>query len=493
MIYKHYQWKQRKEDPVWRTTTFLPAQDSAPHATSALALLIALADNLPACDDLRAAIEGLPEVWVYASADQAPESPPGPRPSPVLILTHEAERERAFGALAFLASAYVHAGGSGSASPCPGAALASELPAGHPPLPPCAAAPPAATTGGATPVTLPPALGGSLLRLAEALDRPPILDYASCVLLNTVGPPQLEPEDVTIRRTFTGTGSERWFYAVHVAIEAHGARALASIATARAAQAGGGTPDAAVLAGLRSVRDALRAAGATLKRMPERCNDAEFYSVVRPFLQGWPAGGVVYAAEGSAQTHQGASGAQSSLLPAVDAWLGVRHARKASVALRRSMPDAHRRCLVELEAAPSVRAFIVGLEAGRGAELRSAYNEAIREMLGFRSLHAGFAALYIRVAAQRAARKAGVVETEVVGTGGTDFTAFLREYADETRAVLFEGVERVRCRPPGGGLSLCGLGLQLPWLKVGVVVMVGLVVDLWWFYTWRSDLGGRSG
>ena len=106
-----------------------------------------------------------------------------------------------------------------------------------------------------------------------------------------------------------------------------------------AAQAGGGTPDAAVLAGLRSVRDALRAAGATLKRMPERCNDAEFYSVVRPFLQGWPAGGVVYAAEGSAQTHQGASGAQSSLLPAVDAWLGVRHARKASVALRRSMPE----------------------------------------------------------------------------------------------------------------------------------------------------------
>ena len=485
MIYK--QWKQRKEEPVWCTTTFLPAQDSAPHATSALALLIALADNLPACDDLRAAIDGLPEVNVYASADQAPESPPGPRSSPALILTHEAERERAFGALTFLASAYVHAGdsgGSGRSSPCPGAALSAELPAGHPPLPPCAAAPPAATTGGATPVTLPPALGGSLLRLAEALDRPPILDYASCVLLNTVGPPQLEPEDVTIRRTFSGTESERWFYAVHVAIEAHGARALASIATARAAQASGSTPDAAVLAGLRSVRDALRAAGATLKRMPERCNDAEFYSVVRPFLQGWPAGGVVYAAEGSAQTHQGASGAQSSLLPAVDAWLGVTHARKASVSLRRSMPDAHRRCLVELEEALSVRAFIVGLEAGRGAELRSAYNEAIREMLGFRSLHAGFAALYIRVAAQRAARKAGVVEKEVVGTGGTDFTAFLREYADETRAVLFEGVERVRCRSPGGGLSLCGLGLQVPWLKVGVGVLVGLVVDLWWFYTW---------
>ena len=234
MIYKHYQWKQRKEDPVWRTTNFLPAQDSTPHATSALALLIALADNLPACDDLRAAIDGLPEVRVYASADQAPESPPGPRSSPVLVLTHEAERERAFGALAFLASAYVHAGGSGSASPCPGAALASELPAGHPPLPPCAAAPPAATTGGATPVTLPPALGGSLLRLAEALDRPPILDYASCVLLNTVGPTQLEPEDVTIRRTFTGTESERWFYAIHVAIEAHGA--MSSTDTRRACE-----------------------------------------------------------------------------------------------------------------------------------------------------------------------------------------------------------------------------------------------------------------
>ena len=450
MIYK--QWKQRKEEPVWCTTTFLPAQDSTPHATSGLALLIALADNLPACDDLRAAIDGLPEVRVYASADQAPESPPGPRSSPVLILTHEAERERAFGALAFLASAYVHAGpagGSGSSSPCPGAALSAELPAGHPPLPPCAAAPPAATTDGATPVTLPPALGGSLLRLAEALDRPPILDYASCVLLNTVGPTQLEPEDVTIRRTFTGTESERWFYAVHVAIEAHGARALASIATARAAQASGSMPDAAVLAGLRSVRDALRAANATLKRMPERCCDEQFYSVVRPFLQGWPAGGVVYATEGSAQTHQGASGAQSSLLPAMDAWLGVKHARKASVSLRRSMPDAHRRCLAELEAAPSVRAFIVGLAAGRGAELRSAYNEAVRELLGFRRLHAGFAALYIRGAAKRAALMAGaVVEKEEVGTGGTDFTAFLREYAEETRAVLFEGVlEKARCRP----------------------------------------------
>ena len=64
----------------------------------------------------------------------------------------------------------------------------------------------------------------------------------------------LKPEEVKIRRSFTGTESEKWFYAVHVAIEANGSRALPAIDAALSPGAG---PDA-LLAGVQVVRESMQ-------------------------------------------------------------------------------------------------------------------------------------------------------------------------------------------------------------------------------------------
>ena len=123
---------------------------------------------------------------------------------------------------------------------------------------------------------------------------------------------------------------------MHVAIEARAGEALAALPAAQAAVAAGDAD--AVRAALRLITDTLRAMSALLARMRERCDPYVYYARVRQPMAGWrdnpalPEGlvyeGVVGEGVGGGECRlqlYGETGAQSSVVPAFDAALGVTH------------------------------------------------------------------------------------------------------------------------------------------------------------------------
>jgi indoleamine 2,3-dioxygenase len=171
--------------------------------------------------------------------------------------------------------------------------------------------------------------------------------------------------------------------------------------------------------------------------MPELCDPYVYYRRVRPYIHGWkdhpllPAG-VTYegvaAFAGRPQRLRGETGAQSGIVPALDAALGVEHAadplRAYLAEMRDYMPPRHRAFLEAVETAPSIRAAAL---RSADRELRAAYDECLRWLEAFRSTHLDYAARYIHHQSS-----AGAANPTGVGTGGTPFMAYLRKHRDET-------------------------------------------------------------
>src|SRR5713226_6867973 len=177
---------------------------------------------------------------------------------------------------------------------------------------------------------LPAAVARPWVTIASRLGRPPILSYASYALdnwrrLDPAGPIALG--NLALLQNFLGGLDEEWFITVHIQIEAQAAPALGALQHAQRAVADG--DGAAVTAALSSIAGALGRMNQTLLRMPENCDPYIYYHRVRPFIHGWQQHPVLYegVAEygGVAQTFYGETGAQSTIVPCLDAVLGVRH------------------------------------------------------------------------------------------------------------------------------------------------------------------------
>ena len=162
---------------------------------------------------------------------------------------------------------------------------------------------------------------------------------------------------------------------------------------------------------------------------------------MRPFIHGWknhPAlpNGVVY--EGVAELRRapqrlrGETGAQSSIVPVLDALLGVAHApdplREYLDEMRDYMPPRHRAFLEARRGAVRLRAAAVRELRRRAPELAEAYDACLRWLEAFRTLHLDYAARYIH------AQAGGGANPSDVGTGGTPFMKYLRKHRDETAA-----------------------------------------------------------
>lgn len=242
------------------------------------------------------------------------------------------------------------------------------------------------------PVVLPPCVAVPLKRLAAQVKRLPILDYATCVLANWKlldNTSSVSLENVKILRTFTGSSAEEWFYKIHVVIEAYGGQAISAICEAIEIVRNAilkpfleHTPeDLLVMAEkvnmcLKRLAAALAMMTQTLAQMPKGCRYDQFYDIVRPWLSGWPQAGVIYAEDISTFPEPmvlgGGSGAQSSLLPCVDAFLGINYAVDEADAkcpgmkkfveqlarYRLHMPLEHVHMIDSLESGDSVRVFI---------------------------------------------------------------------------------------------------------------------------------------
>jgi len=304
----------------------------------------------------------------------------------------DAELERLFMLFSYFASAFVHS---------PGLPSVDRIPS-------CIAVP--------------------LVFLADTLQRPPILSYASYCLHNwrridSSGPIVLG--NIALLQNFSipgdGKSDEDWFILVHVDIEARAGAAL---------QAVGAAPeilDRKDVLGLTAMLDqtanSLHAMNTTMNRMPEGCSADVYFRKVRPYIFGFNT--IVY--EGCfgnvPQSYRGETGAQSSIVPTMLMALGIQHQNSLLTEhlrdMQNYMPAPHRDFI---RSQVSVRDF-----AGQSgdARVKDRYNACVSELLAFRTRHFEYAVNYIEKKVDNP-----------IATGGTPYIPWLRQLIEETKAFM---------------------------------------------------------
>ncbi len=289
---------------------------------------------------------------------------------------------------------------------------------------------------------LPECLARPMCALADKLGQQPLLPYSGYVLDNwglhdPNGPVDLS--NIYVIQNFSGGQDENWFILVHVAIEARAGAALARMPAVIETVAAGNTAEVTRL--LNEIAEVWTDLKHIFDRMPERCDPYAYFERVRPYIHGWkdnPAlpNGVMYegveAHGGAPQSYRGQTGSQSSIVPCMDALLGVGHAADPMKAyldeLHIYRPPGHRRFIDDLRAESRLRDFVIETS---NAKLSEAYNANVQAVADFRTRHLEYAASYIN----KQQRKATGNDTSV-GTGGTPFMKYLKKHRDETQANL---------------------------------------------------------
>ncbi len=306
--------------------------------------------------------------------------------------------ERAFQVYAYLATAYVHTTGL--------------PPAGH----------------------IPAAVALPLVALAQIVERPPMLAYASYTLANWQ---RIDPTDdialdnLKLLIQLTDVPDAAWFTLVHVDIEARAGRAVAAIQ--QAIHAAKQDDTTTLESKLQDISQALQNMMASFQRMPEGCKPKVYYQRVRPYMFGFDE--VVYrgAFDEQPQSYRGETGAQSTIIPALVRLLGIEHSETGLMQhlriMQDYMPKPHRDFLLSIDD-QAVRAYVLAHRSR--ASLRDAYNDALLRLLDFRKMHLRFAMSYIL---KQAAQESGGKKA-ATGTGGTPFEQWLRQLIDETERQL---------------------------------------------------------
>jgi indoleamine 2,3-dioxygenase len=286
------------------------------------------------------------------------------------------------------------------------------------------------------PQQLPQKLAMAWKQIADATGRPPILSYPSYCLFNFRKINNRKPAfigNIEIVQNFLGGADEDWFILIHVDIEARAAQAIRAIPNL--VQFADKKDTENMKKELGSVAKSLLAMNKTMNRMPEYCDPYIYYTRVRPYIFGTknnPAlpNGLVYEGcyGGVPQFFRGETGAQSGIVPAMDALLGVAHKndplKEYLLEMRDYMVPAHKRFVEVVENASKVREVVM---KSADNELIKAYNKCVEQLFKFRAKHLEYAASYIHKQALQANN------STAVGTGGTPFMEYLAKHRDETK------------------------------------------------------------
>lgn len=287
--------------------------------------------------------------------------------------------------------------------------------------------------------SLPEWLSRPWICVSEKLERRPMLDYAGCVLNNWEridprGP--LVPSNVRLLRRFTGLVDEEWFFKTHIIIEAEGSHVVSSLESIRCSVEK--QEVVGLLEELRSLEENLwRLSSVCLPIMFARspqdhtllCEPFLFFFRLRNYIKSIDVKMKAETDELMDFHLHGPSGAMSSILPAVDALLGIRN---TSVELREAVkkfedyvPKEHRCFLEKLRnARHSVKSFIEtkreSIDESTWFALAAAYNSCISRVLDFRWRHWSFVEQFIvRPSSSKTAGANGASVCPVVGREGT--------------------------------------------------------------------------
>lgn len=282
---------------------------------------------------------------------------------------------------------------------------------------------------------LPVQIAKPLCILSEIVKRPPILSYADYALSNwkKIDPSKdIELGNIRLLQHFHGIKDESWFILVHVDIEAKAGRLLKSLYNLiEFIWTGQEYNDDLFSGGLEIILSSFVEINNVLRRMPEQCSPEVYYKQVRPYIFGFE--NVIYDGVpncsffGSTvgQNFRGETGAQSSIVPAVLAGLGIKHKDSILTShlndMRKYMPVSHRNFIAHLEQSLPIRNYI--LKTNPGKHVNVLFNKIVEQLCTFREIHFQYAVDYIQ-------KKCDNPD----GTGGTNYISWLGELVKETKS-----------------------------------------------------------
>lgn len=276
--------------------------------------------------------------------------------------------------------------------------------------------------------------------ISKMLGRPPILSYASYCLDNWHKINQDEGvnlDNVALNYNFLGGIDEDWFVTIHVCIEHAANKAIQSALNIAIKTKTNDCNEKVLLDELNSIKDAMLEVNHIFRKMPEKCDPYIYYHRVRPYIFGWknnPAlpDGLIYEScfDEKPQLFRGETGAQSSIVPTLDALLNVKHEkdelREYLDEMKSYMPPSHRELIKFIEDASKVKE-----QVSSNRMLMELYDDCCQEISIFRSQHLRYAADYIHNQSTKSTLF-GSGGSKVRGTGGTPFMKYLKKHRDET-------------------------------------------------------------
>lgn len=275
--------------------------------------------------------------------------------------------------------------------------------------------------------------------IAKKLSRPPVLSYASYCMnnwrrLDPNGP--IEYGNLALIQKFSGGFDESGFVLVHTSIERKAG--LLGENLWRTLQFAYKRDAEKVSLYLKQASMQLGSILSTLYSILTWCDPYIYYTRVRPYLFGWknnPAlpDGVVYGGcfDKKPQKFCGETGAQSSVIPMLDAFLGIEHPEDRLwhylQEMRTYMPWIHEKFLEFLTSHARV---IRGIVKDIPQDLRDPYNQCVLNLYLFRELHRRFAKQYIEDQQEKAGNPTAI------GTGGTPLSEYLKAHSENTLKAL---------------------------------------------------------
>ncbi|KAL0566103.1 hypothetical protein V5O48_011583, partial [Marasmius crinis-equi] len=334
-------------------------------------------------------------------------------------------------------------------------------------------------------IRIPKSISIPVLRVSKTLDMPPVATFADTVLYNwnlstlasssssnVTDPATLTLDTLRSQTLFTSLPSEQHFYLSSALIELRGVEALSIMRTTfDEIFVGDSLASSRITLWLDRLEVVIRELRELLLSVRDGCDPDVYWNDVRPWFRGEDSDTAVegkprrWVFEGLEDPENedlerpkelsGASAGQSSLVHALDCFLGVENVRtgadgKPSFMSRMQvyMPRPHRLFLDHLaKTERPLRKFVMESE---DEGLREAFNRAVMALKEFRDAHMIIITLYIIGPARRERERRRLEQEEVgkkereekekqlKGTGGTDLVKFLKTTREQTRQTVVE-------------------------------------------------------
>ena len=260
--------------------------------------------------------------------------------------------------------------------------------------------------------SLPANIAQPLLQVCQLLSRPAILSYDGYALYNWY---RLDPNkpvelgNIDTLQNFVELYDEHWFILVHVAIEALSREMLMKLIALNPQD------EEQVNIVLACIDDTLKQQHEILKRIPEHMSADLYFSHFRPYIGFFD--NVMFEGKSKARfNHRGETGAQSSILPLLTAFIKIPHQENELTRHLNDMcdymPKAHRELIQYFEAMPSIK----------DVASTNLFNRVLESIALFREQHFEWAKSYIHHKTN-----------DQKGTGGTPYFKWLNQLIGETR------------------------------------------------------------